>query len=130
MLRSPLARHKGDAIVNHMVYDQSSGARTLDGIYGALATPTRRQLLARLRDGERTAGELWDGLGISKPAVTKHLRVLEDAGLLDRRVDGRRHLIRLRAEPLAPAADWILSYRDFWEQRLDALARLLEDDKR
>ncbi|MEM7629245.1 MAG: helix-turn-helix domain-containing protein [Planctomycetota bacterium] len=120
-----------------MVQHFASPDLLLDDVYGALAAPARRQMLASLREGEQTAGDLWKGLqsrgiGISKPAVTKHLRVLEASALVDRRVDkgrdGRKHLIRLRAEPLAPAADWILSYQAFWERRLDALARLLEGD--
>jgi DNA-binding transcriptional ArsR family regulator len=102
----------------------------LDAVFGALAAPPRREMLARLRGREASAGELWEGLGITKPAVTKHLSVLEHAGVIERRKIGRSHLFGLRAEPLAPASEWLLSYRVFWEARLDALADHLEEDGR
>ncbi len=111
-----------------MVYDLSTDPAKLDTTYGALAAAPRREMLARLRDGSASAGDLWQGLGITKPAVTKHLRVLEGAGVIERTKVGRTHLFRLRPEPLVPAAAWILSYRSFWESRLDALAELLESD--
>jgi len=111
-----------------MVKQLSTDPAHLNGVYGALAAPPRRVMLDRLRAGPAAAGELWDGLGISKPAVSKHLRVLEDAGLILRRREGRSHRFRLRAEAMAPAADWLLTYRSFWEARLDALAAMLEHD--
>ncbi|MEM1183925.1 MAG: metalloregulator ArsR/SmtB family transcription factor [Planctomycetota bacterium] len=106
--------------------EKSTESVELDGVYGALSAPPRRVMLDRLREGPKAAGELWDGLGITKPAVSKHLRVLEGAGVIERERDGRVHRFSLRAEPLAPAAAWILTYKRFWETRLDALAAFLE----
>lgn len=111
-----------------MVYQLSTESAELDAIYGALAAAPRREMLARLRNGSASAGDLWAGLGITKPAVTKHLRVLEGAGVIERTKVGRTHVFRLRPEPLVPAAAWILSCRPLWESRVDALAELLESE--
>lgn len=98
-----------------------------------LAEPNRRRILDLLRDGERPVGELVDRLSMSQPAVSKHLRVLRDAGLVDVRVDAQRRLYRLRPEPLREVDAWIAPYRQLWEDRLARLERHLlntQDTKR
>jgi len=102
-------------MVNH------STAR-LDDVFGALADPTRRAIVERLRRGEARVSEVAAPLPVSAPAVSRHLRVLEGAGLVERRVEGRVHHLRLVPEALAPAADWIEKHRHFWDASLDALA--------
>jgi DNA-binding transcriptional ArsR family regulator len=104
---------------------ERSGA-ALDRTFAALADPTRRQILARLRRGPATIGELAAPFRMSFAGVSKHLKRLERAGLVRREVRGRRHVCRLHARPLRVAAAWTLGYRDFWEGRLDALAALVE----
>jgi DNA-binding transcriptional ArsR family regulator len=94
--------------------------------YHALAEPHRRQILDLLRDGERPAGELVDRLELSQPGVSKHLKVLREAGLVAVRPDGKRRLYALRAEPLAEVDAWLARYRAFWVARLDELERHLE----
>lgn len=94
-----------------------------------LAEPNRRQILDLLRGGERSVGELVDGLEISQPAVSKHLRVLREAGLVVVRVDAQRRQYRLRPEPLAEVDAWLQPYRRFWSGRLDALERYLDAAK-
>jgi DNA-binding transcriptional ArsR family regulator len=98
----------------------------LDLVFGALADATRRRILARLAVGEATVGELAAPFEISRPAISRHLRVLERAGLVRRTPEGRINRCELDAEPLKDAADWVDRYRDFWEGRLDALSRYLE----
>jgi len=99
----------------------------LSGVFGALADPTRRAILARLALGETSVGDLAAPFDISLPAVSKHLGVLENAGLIHRQAQGRVRRCRLDAGAMKDAADWIEQYRDFWEVRLDALARYLEE---
>jgi DNA-binding transcriptional ArsR family regulator len=104
-----------------------SGA-LLDSTFAALSDATRRGILARLaRQGETSVSDLAAPYKMSLPAVSKHLRVLETAGLVSRQKDGRVHRCRLRAEPMRDAAAWIEQYRQFWEAQLDSLARYLED---
>jgi DNA-binding transcriptional ArsR family regulator len=99
----------------------------LNGTFAALADPTRRAILARLARGEASVGDLARPFDISLPAISRHLRVLEHARLIERRVDAQRRVCRLRPQPLHAAANWIDRYRDFWEERLDDLAALLEE---
>jgi DNA-binding transcriptional ArsR family regulator len=100
----------------------------LDSTFAALSDATRRGILARLaRQGETSVSELAAPYKMSLPAVSKHLGVLEQAGLVSRQKDGRVHRCRLRAEPMKDAAAWIEHYRQFWETQLDSLARYLED---
>lgn len=99
----------------------------LDRTFAALSDPTRRAILARLATGEVSVGELAEPFEMSLPAVSKHVKVLEDAGLLRRTRDGRVHRLRLDPAPMQEAADWIDRYRAFWEGRLDALARYLKE---
>ena len=96
----------------------------LDATFFALADPTRRAILARLASGEASVGELAEPFAMSQPAISKHLKVLERAGLISRSRERTRNLSRLEAEPLAEATAWLEDYRKFWEgsfQRLDAL---------
>ena len=98
----------------------------LTDTFAALADPTRRAILARLAKGEATVGELADPFEISLPAVSRHLRVLEDARLIERRVDAQWRMCSLNAEPLHEASEWIEFFRRFWEGRLDRVAEYLE----
>jgi DNA-binding transcriptional ArsR family regulator len=93
---------------------------------GVLAEPRRLQILDLLRDGERPVGDLVDRLGISQPAVSKHLRVLKEAGLVEVRPDAQRRLYRIRPEPLAELDDWLATYRQLWTTHLDRLEDHLE----
>lgn len=103
----------------------------LDQIFSALSDSTRREMLRRLTKGELSVKELSESFTISKPAVTKHLKVLEGAGLLKRLVVGREHRCRLEAGPLNKANDWLQFYERFWQDKFDALEKFLskEDDK-
>ena len=101
-------------------------AEPLDAVFAALADPTRRAIVERLTEGEATVGELADPFDMSLPAVSKHLRVLEEAGVIERRRDGRMRRCRLVEDPLGDAISWIVRYGTFWEERLDALGDLLE----
>ena len=94
--------------------------------YAALADPHRRRILDLLQAGERPVNELVDHLGLSQPGVSKHLRVLREAGLVTSRVHGRQRLYSLRPEPLAEVADWLEPYRMLWAARLDDLQRHLD----
>jgi DNA-binding transcriptional ArsR family regulator len=95
--------------------------------FAVLAEPTRRTILDLLRDEERPVGDLVDRLALSQPAVSKHLRVLREAGLVDVRVDAQRRLYRVRPEPLAEIDAWLEPYRQLWGRSLDALGRHLEE---
>jgi DNA-binding transcriptional ArsR family regulator len=95
--------------------------------FAVLAEPTRRQILDLLRDGERPVGELVDRLALSQPGVSKHLRVLREAGLVDVRADAQKRMYRLRPEPLAEVDAWLTPYRRLWARRLDALERHLDE---
>src|SRR4051795_5357619 len=87
----------------------------------AIADPTRRELIALLADGEVAAGDLAARFPVSRPAISRHLRVLREAGLVRSRTDGRRRLYALDPSPLRALDDWLEPYRDLWAQRLDAL---------
>jgi DNA-binding transcriptional ArsR family regulator len=99
--------------------------RKLDQIYGAIADPTRRAILAILATGDANVGTLADRFPISLNGVSKHVKVLEEAGLVERTVRGRERWLSLNARPLRDAADWIGHYRDFWNTRVDALEQFL-----
>ena len=111
-------------IGNHMVTNSDA----LDRVFGALADPTRRAILARLAEGEANVGQLADPFEMSRPAISKHLRVLERAGLVRRSPDGRISRCRLDAGPMREAAEWVETYRSYWEDQLEALARYLEGE--
>ena len=99
----------------------------LDSTFAALADPTRRAILARLAIGDATVMELAEPFAMSQPAISKHLRVLERAGLISRGRDAQRRPRRLDAKPLAEASDWLERYREFWEERFQRLDALLEE---
>jgi DNA-binding transcriptional ArsR family regulator len=98
----------------------------LNRTFAALADPTRRSILENLSHGDRCVTDLARPHSMSLPAVSKHLRVLEKAGLIRRRRNGRIHSLKLQATPLKEAAQWIEEYRQFWEGTLDSLAAYLE----
>ena len=110
----------------------SYGSRTdgrLDAVFSALADPTRRAILARLASGEASVLELAAPFAMSQPAISKHLKVLERAGLITRSRDRQRRPCRLAAEPLAEATGWLLGYRQFWEGSFQSLDALLDELK-
>jgi DNA-binding transcriptional ArsR family regulator len=119
-----------DVILNHMVQDRSP---SLDRVFHALAHPARRAMLRKLAEGERNLSQLAAPLRMSFPAASKHVRVLEQARLVRRRVVGRTHLCRLEPKPLSEANQWLEEYRRIWERnflRLDALLDQLAAEER
>ena len=100
----------------------------LDGVFHALAHDARRDMLRRLTDRELTVGELAEPLAMSLPAASKHLQVLERAGLVRRTVVGRQHVCRLDPGPLASADAWLRFYERYWNEQLDALDRFFAGD--
>ncbi|HET6794609.1 MAG TPA: metalloregulator ArsR/SmtB family transcription factor [Acidimicrobiales bacterium] len=95
-------------------------------VFEVLAEPNRRRILDLLRQGDRPVGALVDDLGLSQPAVSKHLRVLRDAGLVEARTDAQRRLYRVVPAPLRQVDDWLAPYRQLWGSSLDALERHLD----
>jgi DNA-binding transcriptional ArsR family regulator len=102
---------------------------SLDRTFSALADPTRRAILARLAKGERSVMELAEPFSMSQPAISRHLKVLEGAGLISRGRDAQRRPCRLEAVPLREATDWLARYRKHWERRFERLDDLLEELK-
>ncbi|MEM7661272.1 MAG: metalloregulator ArsR/SmtB family transcription factor [Pseudomonadota bacterium] len=105
----------------------SSGSANLDVVFGALADPTRRAILMRLSEGHASVNDLREPFKMSQPAVSKHLKVLERAGLITRDVDKQRRPAMLNAEPMAAAVNWLEAFRVFWEGSFDQLDVLLAD---
>lgn len=105
---------------------EAQAADRLSATFAALADPTRRAILARLTLGETSVNDLAEPFDISLPAISKHLKVLERAGLVSRGRDAQRRPCRLAAEPLHEIADWVETYRRFWEQRFDRLEAYLQ----
>ncbi|HEY0394426.1 MAG TPA: metalloregulator ArsR/SmtB family transcription factor [Candidatus Elarobacter sp.] len=99
----------------------------LDGVFSALADPTRRRIVERLARGPMTVGEIASGFSISQPAISRHVRVLEESGLLDRHVSGRVHRCTLSPRVMDAASAWIDKQRAFWSATLDRLGDLLEE---
>jgi DNA-binding transcriptional ArsR family regulator len=112
------------AILNHMVENR------LDATFQALSDPTRRGMLASLALGERSIGELGEPFAMSFAGAAKHVKVLENAGLVERRKAGRKQICSLRAEPLAEAERWLKQWEKFWTVRLDRLQAIIESDKK
>lgn len=102
----------------------------LDTLFHALGDATRRQMLHELAQGERTVSQLAEPFAISLAAASKHIKALENAGLIKRQVQGRVHICRLEAGPLASAHEWLAFYEQFWTSRLSALDKLLREDAR
>jgi DNA-binding transcriptional ArsR family regulator len=117
-----LTQRRFASILNHMV----KYSEQLDSTFGALADPTRRAILATLMLGEASISKLAEPYRMSLPAVMKHIRVLEQAGLVSQEKTGRTRHCRLAAQPLKDAEQWISQYRQFWEGTLDSLERFLE----
>ena len=101
--------------------------RPLDTVFHALGDATRRHMLHELAGGERTVSELASPFAMSLAAASKHIKALENAGLIRRQVRGRTHVCRLEAGPLAEAQQWLKQYECFWNERLDVLDQLLRD---
>lgn len=99
---------------------------SLDAVFGALADPTRRAMVERLTQGAATISELAEPFDVTLPAIARHVRVLEHAGLVATRKEGRQRHCRMAQEPLREAIDWIVHWGAFWEERLDSLEALLE----
>ena len=108
---------------------QPQTSQRLDATFAALADPTRRAILARLATGEASVNELAEPFDMSQPAISKHLRVLERAGLISRSREAQRRPCRLEAKPLAEADEWLERYRAFWEANFGRLDSLLQEMK-
>ena len=114
-------------LCNHMV---TNVARHLDAAFSALSDPTRRAILLRLARGEATVSQIAAPFDISRPAVSKHLTVLDRAGLVSRRRQGREVVCRLDPRPLGEAREWLDRHRAFWNRQLDQLVSRFEDEPR
>jgi DNA-binding transcriptional ArsR family regulator len=112
-------------IVNLMANELAS----LDRTFAACAHPIRRSIIERLADREMTVGEATSDFGVSKPAISKHLRVLEEAGAIVRVVDGRTHRLRLSADALAEAQRWMERQRALWERKFDVVEHYLAEQR-
>lgn len=102
---------------------------TLDLVFGAMADPTRRAIIDRLRDGDLSSGELADPLPISRSAVSQHLKVLESAGLITRSKSAQRRIVSLNVDRLSAATGWLQAAHDEWQQRFDNLDQVLAADQ-
>lgn len=105
-------------------------AQTLDVVFHALADPTRRAMLSSLSSAALTVGDLAEPFEISLNAASKHIKVLEQAGLIRREVEGRRHICHLNAQPMHAGMEWIRHYEKFWQSKLDILESLLVEEDR
>ena len=101
----------------------------LNSLFGALADPTRRAMIDRLRDGDLSAGELAEPLTISRSAVSQHLKVLEDAGLITRAKSAQRRIVHLNTEQLTAANEWLMAAHEEWQQRFDNLDQVLAETR-
>ncbi|MEM7019166.1 MAG: metalloregulator ArsR/SmtB family transcription factor [Pseudomonadota bacterium] len=101
----------------------------LDAVFAALADPTRRAILSRLVEGPASVNEIATPFSMSQPAVSKHLKVLERAGLIERDIDEQRRPARLKAQNMAAAVDWLNEFKAFWEKSFDQLDEVLADMK-
>jgi len=110
-------------------YSLGGASPGLDATFAALADPTRRAILARLASGEASVSELAEPFAMSQPAISKHLKVLEKAGLISQARDAQRRPRRLEAAPLAEATEWLENYRKFWEESYEHLDALLNELK-
>jgi DNA-binding transcriptional ArsR family regulator len=99
-------------------------------VFPAVADPTRRAILDHLKDGEQSAGYLWAQFAVSQPAISQHLRVLLEVGLVSERRVGRQRLYKLEPDALKEVADWVKDYEQFWQQKLDALGDYLDRKKK
>ena len=113
------------SIFNHMVEHHT---QQIDTVFHALGDATRRRMLDQLANGEQTVGQLAEPYEMSLAAASKHVRALENAGLISREIRGRTHVCRLNPQPLATAHRWLERYERFWTERLDILERLLKEE--
>jgi DNA-binding transcriptional ArsR family regulator len=111
-------------------FGYTSHSQDLDAVFAALADPTRRAILTRLAAGEASVNEIAAPFEMSQPAVSKHLRVLERAGLIERDVDKQRRPARLKAEPMAAAVSWLEEFKQLWSSSFNQLDGLLEELKK
>lgn len=111
---------------------EQSGYQTgsLDAVFAALADPTRRAILSRLAAGEASVNEIAAPFAMSQPAISKHLKVLERAGLVERDIDRQKRPARLKAQPMAAAVHWLEEFRQFWSSSFDQLDDLLDELKK
>ncbi len=117
-----------NSLYNHYIMERVSYINrqsNLDAVFAALADPTRRAILSRLADGQASVNEIAAPFGISQPAVSRHLKVLERAGLIERDVDEQRRPARLKAEKMAAAVEWLEEFRAFWGASFDQLDEVL-----
>ncbi len=112
------------------VIGYTQGRDNLDAIFSALADPTRRAILSRLAAGEASVNEIAAPFEMSQPAVSRHLKVLEQAGLIERDIDRQRRPARLKAEPMAAAVGWLEEFKQFWSASFDQLDGLLDELKK
>ena len=101
----------------------------LNTIFSALSDPTRRAMLSRLANEDMSVADLSQPFAMTKPAITKHIKVLENAGLLSRTIEGRVHRCRIKPEPLKAVSKWVSFYEQFWNKKLDALDHYLRETK-
>jgi DNA-binding transcriptional ArsR family regulator len=127
-LTKPVADLYNQIVLELKGYRMTPSSR-LDATFSALADPTRRAILARLASGEASVNELCKPFAMSQPAISKHLKVLERAGLISRGRDAQRRPCRLQAKPLEDASSWIENYRKFWEESFQRLDVLLDEMK-
>lgn len=118
-----MTNYYNQKVMEHDGYTKASA--DLDAVFAALADPTRRAILSRLASGEASVNELAAPFEMSQPAVSKHLRVLERAGLIERDIDRQRRPARLKAEPMAAAVAWLEEFQNFWTSSFDQLDGLL-----
>lgn len=120
------------SLIYHIVMERvgyASTSQNLDAVFAALANPTRRAILFRLASGEASVNEIAAPFAMSQPAVSKHLKMLERAGLIERDIDKQRRPARLNAEPMAAAVGWLDGFRKFWVSSFNQLDGLLEELK-
>ena len=122
-LAASLAMLYNDIVMEHSSYTTTEAR--LDAVFAALADPTRRAILSRLAGGEASVNEIAAPFDISQPAISRHLKVLESAGLVERDVDRQRRPARLKAEPMVLAANWLETFKQFWSSSFDQLDGLL-----
>jgi len=116
-------------VIEPASYGQQAESERLDAVFAALADPTRRAILQRLAAGEASVTELVEPFSMSQPAISKHIKVLERAGLVTRGRDAQRRPVRIDARMLAEATGWLENYRKLWEQNFDRLDSLLDELK-
>ncbi|MGF1574256.1 MAG: ArsR/SmtB family transcription factor [Sumerlaeia bacterium] len=107
---------------------QTASAKRLDTVFKAVSDSTRRAILQQLSTGPKAVVEVAKGFSMSLPSVSKHIRVLEDAGLIKRRVEGRVHHLHLNAKPMKEATEWLEFYHQYWSLKLNSLERYLQEE--